>query len=77
MVRIRDTVPSPRGSTTWVPTLRMPKGDYCVTLHRTDWDALEERVRGWLAITAKTNGLAEGRLDSNSVTFQIATGIRG
>ena len=27
-----------------------------------DWDALEERVRGWLIATAQANGLAEGRL---------------
>src|SRR5580693_85681 len=31
----------------------------CHRSQYTDWDALEERVRGWLAITAKTNGLAE------------------
>jgi LmbE family N-acetylglucosaminyl deacetylase len=34
----------------------------CHRSQYSDWNALEERVRSWLAATAKTNGLAEGRL---------------
>src|SRR6202035_2064940 len=34
----------------------------CHRSQYSDWDALEERVRGWLEATAKANGLAAGRL---------------
>jgi LmbE family N-acetylglucosaminyl deacetylase len=44
----------------------------CHRSQYTDWDALEERVRGWLAITAKTNGLAEGRLAEQFVVVPTA-----
>jgi len=34
----------------------------CHRSQYSDWDALEERVRGWLQATAKMHGLEDGRL---------------
>lgn len=44
----------------------------CHRSQYSDWDALEERVRGWLAITAKSNGLEEGRLAEQFVVVPTA-----
>jgi len=44
----------------------------CHRSQYTDWDALEERVRGWLAATAKANGLDEGRLAEQFVVVPTA-----
>ena len=41
----------------------------CHRSQYTDWDALEERVRGWLEATAKANGLEPGALQSSSSSF--------
>jgi LmbE family N-acetylglucosaminyl deacetylase len=38
----------------------------------SDWDALEQRVRGWLEATAKANGLAAGRLAEQFVVVPTA-----
>jgi LmbE family N-acetylglucosaminyl deacetylase len=44
----------------------------CHRSQYTDWDGLEERVRGWLAATAKANGLPEGRLAEQFVVVPTA-----
>ena len=44
----------------------------CHRSQYTDWDSLEERVRGWLAATAKANGLEEGRLAEQFVVVPTA-----
>jgi LmbE family N-acetylglucosaminyl deacetylase len=44
----------------------------CHRSQYTDWDGLEERVRGWLAATAKMNGLEEGRLAEQFVVVPTA-----
>jgi LmbE family N-acetylglucosaminyl deacetylase len=44
----------------------------CHRSQYTDWDGLEERVRGWLAATAKMNALEEGRLAEQFVVVPTA-----
>lgn len=44
----------------------------CHRSQYSDWDALEERVRGWLEATAKMNGLAEGHLAEQFVVVPTA-----
>jgi LmbE family N-acetylglucosaminyl deacetylase len=44
----------------------------CHRSQYSDWDALEQRVRGWLEITAKTNGLEPGRLAEQFVVVPTA-----
>ena len=44
----------------------------CHRSQYTDWDALEQRVRGWLEATAKTNGLEPGRLAEQFVVVPTA-----
>jgi LmbE family N-acetylglucosaminyl deacetylase len=44
----------------------------CHRSQYSDWDALEQRVRGWLEITAKTNGLEHGRLAEQFVVVPTA-----
>jgi LmbE family N-acetylglucosaminyl deacetylase len=44
----------------------------CHRSQYSDWDSLEERVRGWLAATAKMNGLEEGRLAEQFVVVPTA-----
>jgi LmbE family N-acetylglucosaminyl deacetylase len=44
----------------------------CHRSQYSDWDALEERVRGWLELTAKTNGLEEGHLAEQFVVIPTA-----
>jgi LmbE family N-acetylglucosaminyl deacetylase len=44
----------------------------CHRSQYTDWDALEERVRGWLETTATMNGLEPGRLAEQFVVVPTA-----
>jgi LmbE family N-acetylglucosaminyl deacetylase len=44
----------------------------CHRSQYSDWDALEERVRGWLDATAKANGLEAGRLAEQFVVVPTA-----
>jgi LmbE family N-acetylglucosaminyl deacetylase len=44
----------------------------CHRSQYSDWDALEERVRGWLEATAKANGLEPGRLAEQFVVVPTA-----
>ena len=44
----------------------------CHRSQYTDWDALEQRVRGWLEATAKMNGLEPGRLAEQYVVVPTA-----
>jgi LmbE family N-acetylglucosaminyl deacetylase len=44
----------------------------CHRSQYTDWDGLEERVRGWLEATAKMNGLEPGRLAEQFVVVPTA-----
>ncbi len=44
----------------------------CHRSQYTDWDALEQRVRGWLEVTAKMNGLEAGRLAEQYVVVPTA-----
>ncbi len=44
----------------------------CHRSQYSDWDALEQRVRGWLELTAKTNGLEEGHLAEQFVVIPTA-----
>jgi LmbE family N-acetylglucosaminyl deacetylase len=44
----------------------------CHRSQYSDWDALEERVRGWLEATAKANGLEAGRLAEQFVVVPTA-----
>jgi LmbE family N-acetylglucosaminyl deacetylase len=44
----------------------------CHRSQYSDWDALEQRVRGWLEATAKTNGLEAGRLAEQFVVVPTA-----
>ena len=44
----------------------------CHRSQYTDWDALEQRVRGWMELTAKTNGLEEGHLAEQFVVVPTA-----
>jgi LmbE family N-acetylglucosaminyl deacetylase len=44
----------------------------CHRSQYTDWDALEQRVRGWMELTAKTNGLEAGRLAEQFVVVPTA-----
>jgi LmbE family N-acetylglucosaminyl deacetylase len=44
----------------------------CHRSQYSDWDALEERVRGWLEATAKMNGLEPGRLAEQFVVVPTA-----
>lgn len=44
----------------------------CHRSQYSDWDALEQRVRGWLEATAKMNGLEPGRLAEQFVVVPTA-----
>ena len=44
----------------------------CHRSQYSDWEALEERVRGWLDATAKANGLEAGRLAEQFVVVPTA-----
>ncbi len=44
----------------------------CHRSQYSDWDALEQRVRGWLEATAKMNGLETGRLAEQFVVVPTA-----
>ncbi len=44
----------------------------CHRSQYSDWDALEERVRGWMALTAKSHGLEDGRLAEQFVVVPTA-----
>jgi LmbE family N-acetylglucosaminyl deacetylase len=44
----------------------------CHRSQYTDWDALEQRVRGWMEATAKMNGLEAGRLAEQFVVVPTA-----
>lgn len=44
----------------------------CHRSQYSDWNALEERVRGWLEATAKANGLEPGRLAEQFVVVPTA-----
>jgi LmbE family N-acetylglucosaminyl deacetylase len=44
----------------------------CHRSQYSDWEALEQRVRSWLEITAKTNGLEEGHLAEQFVVIPTA-----
>ena len=44
----------------------------CHRSQYSDWDALEQRVRGWLEATAKANGLEPGRLAEQFVVVPTA-----
>ena len=44
----------------------------CHRSQYTDWDALEQRVRGWLDATAKMHGLEPGRLAEQFVVVPTA-----
>ena len=44
----------------------------CHRSQYSDWDALEERVRGWMGATAQANGLEAGRLAEQFVVVPTA-----